>query len=151
MRKSMAVLLCCILLVGSVSCAAAQSVSCPEAHLILTVPDSWTSVPLYDSGEPDLCLLLKSSDQTLSVYVSDAGGLTPGAFEVFTGDETESGTVVFSGVEMDYVAGKNADGNYRIYTWLDERNQVQLYFLITGDLASSRKVIKRIMNSLEFE
>lgn len=151
MRKSMAVLLCCILLVGSVSCAAAQSVSCPEAHLILTVPDSWTSVPLYDSGEPDLCLLLKSSDQTLSVYVSDAGGLTPGAFEVFTGDETDSGTVVFSGVEMDYVSGENADGNYRIYTWLDERNQVQLYFLITGDLASSRKVIKRIMNSLEFE
>ena len=151
MRKSMAVLLCCILLVGSVSCAAAQSVSCPEAHLILTFPDSWPSVPLYDSGEPDLCLLLKSSDQTLSVYVSDAGGLTPGAFEVFTGDETDSGTVVFSGVEMDYVAGENADGNYRIYTWLDERNQVQLYFLITGDLTSSRKVIKRIMNSLEFE
>ena len=151
MRKSMAVLLCCILLVGSVSCAAAQSVSCPEAHLILTVPDSWTSVPLYDSGEPDLCLLLKSSDQTLSVYVSDAGGLTPGAFEVFTGDETDSGTVVFSGVEMDYVAGENENGNYRIYTWLDERNQVQLYFLITGDLTSSRKVIKRIMNSLEFE
>jgi hypothetical protein len=51
---------------------------------------------------------------------------------------------------MDYVAGESSEGNYRIYTWLDESNQVQLYFLITGELSSARKVIKRIMNSLEF-
>ena len=150
MRKALVVLVCVILLIGSVSCAAAQSVSCPEAHLILTVPDSWTSIPLFDSGDPDLCLILQGADQTLSVYVSDAGGLMPGAFEVYTGDETDSGTVVFSGIEMDYVAGESSEGNYRIYTWLDESNQVQLYFLITGELSSARKVIKRIMNSLEF-
>lgn len=151
MRKALAALLCGILLIGSVSCAAAQSVSCPEAHLTLTVPDSWTNIPLYDSGDPDLCLILQGADQTLSVYVSDAGGLMPGAFEVYTGDETDSGTVVFSGIEMDYVAGESSEGNYRIYTWLDESNQVQLYFLITGELSSARKVIKRIMNSLEFQ
>ena len=151
MRKALAVVLCVILLIGSVSCAAAQSVSCPEAHLTLTVPDSWTSIPLYDSGDPDLCLLLESDDQTLSVYVSDAGGLIPGAFEVYTGDETESGTDFFSGVEMDYVYGKNSEGSYRIYTWFDSRNQIQLYFLITGHTKSARKEIDKIMKNIEFE
>ena len=151
MRKVPAAFLCAVLLVCAVSGASAQVVSCPEAHLSMTVPDSWTVVPLYNSGDPDLCLLLQDEDISLSVYVSDAGGLLPDTFEVFTGDETESGTVVLGGVEMSYVAGKSSEGNYRIYTWLDRRNQVQFYFLITANQKASRKTIDRVMNSLEFE
>ena len=108
MRKVPAAFLCAVLLVCAVSGASAQVVSCPDAHLSMTVPDSWTVVPLYNSGDPDLCLLLQDENISLSVYVSDAGGLLPDAFEVFTGDETESGTVVFGGVEMTYVAGQTA-------------------------------------------
>ena len=151
MRKVLAAFLCFSLLICTFSCASAQVVSCPEAHLSLTVPDSWTVVPLYDTGDPDLCLLLEGQDISLSVYVADAGGLLPDAFEVFTGDETESGTVVLSGVEMTYIEGKSSDGNYTIYTWLDRRNQVQFYFLVTANLKASRKAISKIMNSLQFE
>ena len=151
MRKMMAAVLFVSLLCCAVSCASAQVVSCPQAHLILTVSDSWTVVPLPNTDAPDLCLLLEDRDITLSVYVADAGGLLPDAFELFTGDETESGTVVLGGMEMTYVAGKNAEGNYRIYTWLDRRNQVQMYFLVTGNLKASRKVIDEIMESLVFE
>ncbi len=151
MRKLIAALLSVCLLFCAVSCASAQTVPCPQAHLILTVPDSWTIVPLLDTDDPDLCLLLEDRDMTLSVYVADAGGLLPDAFELFTGDETESGTVVLDGREMTYVAGKSEDGQYRIYTWLDRRNQVQMYFLVTANLKASRKVIDEIMKSLEFE
>ena len=151
MRKVSSAFLGAILLACAVSCVSAQVVSCPEAHLSLTVPDSWTAVPLYDAGDPDLCLLLEDEDISLSVYVSDAGGLLPDAFEVFTGEETESGTVVFGGVEMTYVAGQSSDGNYRIYTWTDRRNQVQFWFLVTANRNASRKTIDRVMNSLEFE
>ncbi len=151
MRKLTAVLLCVLLLFCAVSCASAQTVSCPQAHLVLKVPDSWTVVPLLGAGDPDLCLLLEDRDMTLSVYVADAGGLLPDAFELFTGDETESGTVILGGREMTYVAGESDDGHYRIYTWLDRRNQVQMYFLVTANLKTSRKVIDEIMESLEFE
>ena len=151
MRKVLAAFLCVVLLLCAVSCASAQVVSCPEAHLSMTVPDSWTVVPLYGAGDPDLCLLLEDEGISLSVYVADAGGLLPDAFEVFTGDETESGTVVLSGVEMTYIAGKSSDGSYRIYTWLDRRNQVQFWFLITSNQKASRKTIDKIMNSIQFE
>ena len=151
MRKFGILILCVLLLAGMVSSAMAQEVSCPEAHLILTVPDSWTVVPVSGSDDPDLRLLLNGRDLTLSVYVADAQGLLPDAFEIFTGDETDSGTVIFGGVEMTYVAGKNRDGDYRIYTWLDRRNQVQLYFLVTAHLKSSQQVIDEVMNSIRFE
>ena len=75
----------------------------------------------------------------------------PEAFQVFTGDETETFTVTLSGVEMTCVAGENEEGNYRIYTWLDRRSQVQLWFLVTGNPKASRKVIEEIMDTLIFE
>ncbi len=150
-RKCLVLLLCAVLLTGLVSCALAQSVPCPEAHLTLTVPDSWKLVPLTPADDPDLCLSLKDKNISLSVYVVDAGGLLPDAFQVFTGDETESGTVTFGKKEMSFVAGNNDDGDYRIYTWLDRRNQVQFYFLITGHQKASRKTIEEIMKSLDFD
>ena len=52
---------------------------------------------------------------------------------------------------MAYVAGKNSDGDYRIYTWTDRRSQVQMYFLITARLKSSRQTIDEIMDSLRFD
>ena len=151
MRKCCVLLLCVLLLTGLVSCASAQTVSCPEACLILTVPDSWISVPLTEQDDPDLRLLLESEDISLSLYLADTGGLMPEAFQVFTGDETETFTVTLSGVEMTCVAGENEEGNYRIYTWLDRRSQVQLWFLVTGNPKASRKVIEEIMDTLIFE
>lgn len=151
MRRFLAFLLCVILLLGAVSCAWAQTVSCPEAHLVLTVPDSWKVLPLLGTDDPELRLLLDGKDLSLSVYVAENGGLAPDAFALFTGDETESGTVRLDGVEMAYVAGKNSDGDYRIYTWTDRRSQVQMYFLITARLKSSRQTIDEIMDSLRFD
>lgn len=151
MRGIPAVFLCFTLLICMVSCASAQVVSCPDARLKLSVPDSWVVVPLSDTDDPDLRLLLEDDGVSLSVYVADAGSLLPGVFDVFTGDETESGTVVLSGVEMDYVAGESRDGSYRIYTWLDRRNQVQFYFLVTAHQKKARETIDRIMDSLVFE
>ena len=151
MRKVPAAFLCVLLIVCAAACASAQVVSCPEAHLLLTVPDSWTAVPLYDAGDPDLCLLLEDEDISLSVYVSDAGGFMPDAFEIFTGDETESGTVVLGGVEMTYIEGNSRDGSYTVYTWLDRSNQVQFYFLVTANRKASRKTIDRVMKSIRFE
>lgn len=151
MRKTAAFLLCFLLLSAAVSGALAQSISCPDAHLVLTVPDTWISVPLTKADDPDLRLLLQSDDVTLSLYVSDAGGILPDAFQVFTGDETESGEIILGGMEMAYVFGENEGGEYRIYTWLDVRNQVQMYFLVTGHPKQSAKVIEEIMNTLVFE
>ena len=88
MRRFLAFLLCVILLLGAVSCAWAQTVSCPEAHLVLTVPDSWKVLPLLGTDDPELRLLLDGKDLSLSVYVAENGGLAPDAFALFTGDET---------------------------------------------------------------
>ena len=151
MRKCCSVLLCVLLLSGLVSCAAAQTVSCPEARLAFEVPETWISVPLTGQDDPDLCLLLEGPDVSLAVYAADAGGLLPDAFEVLTGDETESSVLTVSGVEITCVAGKNEDGEYRIYTWLDRRTQVQFWFLATGRSKDARKVIDGIMDSLVFE
>ena len=54
MRKAMSFLLCLFLFTGLVSAACAQTVSCPEARLILTVPDGWRTVPLSDLDDPEL-------------------------------------------------------------------------------------------------
>jgi len=150
-RKTLLFVLCLLaVLVLSVS-ACAQTVPCPEARIILTVPDTWTAVPRTDQDDPDLCLLLEGKDLTLYVYASDAGGFLPDAFQVFTGDETESSVVTLSGMEMTCVAGRSAEGDYRIYTWEDRRNQVQMYFLIISRPDASRKAIDDIMNSIVFE
>ena len=147
--KRLTGILLIVLLVFSLSAAMAQRVECATGGFSVKLPDHFVEEAV--SGDPDLCLLLQDENISLSVYVSDAGGLLPDAFEVFTGDETESGTVVFGGVEMTYVAGQSSEGNYRIYTWLDRRNQVQFYFLITANRKASRKTIDSVMNSLEFE
>lgn len=151
MRKNRLFYLCVLFTVCMVSCAAAMSVSCPDAHLVLTVPDSWTVVSASSAGDPDLCLLLEGEDVSLAVYVTDVNGVLPDSFQVWFGNETESGTDVRSGVRMNYVAGSSSDGDYRIYTWLDRRNQVQLYFLISGQSQAARKVIDTIMDSLAFD
>jgi len=150
MRKFRLFLLCSFLAVCLVSCALAQSVSCPEAHLVLSVPDPWTVIPLSAADDPDLRLLLEGGDLTLAVYVTDVGGILPDSFEVLLGNETESGTDVRSGKKMDYVAGTAEEGDYRIYTWLDQRNQVQLYFLIYGQPQAALETIIGILDSIEF-
>ena len=132
MRKWTVSLLCILLLCGSVSCSLAGPVAC-------------------SADDPDLYLLLEGDGISLSVYIADAGGLLPGAFQVFTGDETDSGTLTVQGVEISYVAGENSDGAYWIYTWTDRRSQVQMYFLITGRSKAARKVIDEIITTLEFD
>lgn len=151
MRRFVLILLCVILAAGSVSCALAQSVPCPDAHLILTVPDSWILIPFPDTEDPDLRLHLEGDDISLSLYVADANGLMPDAFQVLVGDETESGDILVGDVEISYVAGESADGEYRIYTWVDRRNQVQMYFLITGRSKTARQTIEEIIQTLVFE
>lgn len=151
MRKISAALFCVILLCFFASCAAAQTVPCPQAHLTLTVPDDWRVVPLTGAEDPGLCLLLENGDITLSVYVDDTGGLLPDSFQILTGDDTESTLVSYGGVQMTCVAGTGAEGTYRIYTWLDERDQVQFYFLITGSSRASRSLIEDIMGSVRFD
>ena len=150
MRKAMSFFLCLFLFTGLVSAACAQTVSCPEARLILTVPDGWRTVPLSDLDDPELCLHLDGGSVSLYIYAADTGGFLPG-FQVFTGDETESGDVTLSGRRMNYVAGSGAGGNYRIYTWQDRRDQIQLYFLIVSSPDASRNAIDRIMDSLVFD
>ena len=54
-------------------------------------------------------------------------------------------------MKMSYVRGEGSEGEYWIYTWLDRRNQVQMYFLVTGRQDAVRSVIEEIMNSLVFE
>ena len=115
MHKFRLFLLCSFLAVCLVSGALAQSVSCPEAHLVLSVPDPWTVVPLSPADDPDLRLLLEGNDLTLAVYVTDVGGVLPDSFEVWLGNETDSGTDMRSGKKMDYVAGTAVEGDYRIY------------------------------------
>lgn len=150
MRKKSVFFLCTLLLVCVVSAAAARTVYCPGARLTLTVPDDWQEVPLSGFEDPDLCLLLEGGDLSLSVYASEAGSLLPDAFQVFTGDETESFSVTLSGVEMTCVAGKAPEGDYRVYTWLDRSRQVQFWFLVTGPELPARSVIEGIMSTLVF-
>ncbi len=150
MRKALSFLLCLVLATGLVSSACAQTVSCPEARLILTVPDGWRTVPRSDVDDPELCLHLDGGDVELYVYAADSGGYLPD-FQVFTGDETESAVVTLSGRQMNYVAGSGYEGNYRIYTWQDRHTQIQLYFVIVSRPDASRKTIDRIMNSLVFD
>ena len=148
LRKTLPLLLCTILFICAVSGASAQTVPCPKAHLYLNVPDDWSLVTPSGNDDPGLCLLLGNGDITLSVYIDDIGG---DPFQIFTGDDTESSGVTYSGVRMTCVAGRSSEGDYRIYTWLDERNQVQFYFLIVGGSKASRGLIEDIMGSIVFE
>ena len=151
MRKFRIFLLCALLSLCLVSCALAQSVSCPEAHLVLSVPDPWTVIPLTAADDPDLRLLLEGDGMNLALYVTDVNGVLPDSFQVYLGNETDSGTDLRSGKQMDYVAGTAPEGDYRIYTWLDQRNQVQLYFLVSGRSPSAPEIIDTILDSMEFD
>ena len=151
MRRFCLILLCVFLAAGTVSCAFAQSIPCPDAHVILTVPDTWILIPFSESVDPDLRLYMEGDDISLALYVADVNGLMPDSFQIYVGDETESGDMTVGNVEISYVAGESEDGDYRIYTWVDRRNQVQMYFLITGRSKAARKVIDEIITTLEFD
>ena len=151
MRTFRKFFLCMLLALCLSSCALAQTVSCPEAHLVLSVPDPWTVIPLTAADDPDLRLLLEGDGVTLALYVTDVNGVLPDSFQVYLGNETDSGTDLRSGKQMDYVAGTATEGDYRIYTWLDQRNQVQLYFLVSGRSDAASPVIDAIMDSIAFD
>lgn len=150
MRKAFLFLLCLLPVISFSSVAMAQEIACPDAGLVLSVPDAWREVPLTGADDPELRLRLDGGAVSLYLYVSDSGDLLPDAFQVFLGDETESSVVTLSGRRMALVAGSGAEGDYRIYTWQDRRRQVQLYFLIVSRPDASRKTIDGIMDSIAF-
>ena len=146
--KRLTGLLLVLLLVFSLSAALAQRVECPVGGFSVTLPDHFVEVPV--SPGSDLCFYWHGNKLTVQSYAIYQGEVTE-TFEVLTGNETDSGTDLRSGKQMDYVAGTATEGDYRIYTWLDQRNQVQLYFLVSGRSDAASPVIDAIMDSIAFD
>ena len=152
MRKVPAAFLCAVLLVCAVSGASAQVVSCPEAHLSMTVPDSWTVVPLYNSGDPDLCFYWHGNKLTVQAYASYQGEVAGSdMFEVLTGSEIDSGYVNINGMNMLYSRTEEYGDVIISYTWMDRGNSVTMEFTYSAEESSVLKTVNSIINSIQFD
>lgn len=135
----------------AVSAAPAERVLCPVGGFSLDLPDSFVEQPL--SGDvPDLCFYWKSDRLSIQAYVLYLGEVAGSdLFQVLTGMETDSGTCVRGGVNMIYASGVDADGAYRLYSWMDRGNNVALYFYFMEGDASAPDLIEDIMGTISFD
>ena len=148
--KKCLIVLCAAWLGLPVLAAAEQSVSCPEAGILLAVPDSFTLAPLPEE-DPDLCLLLESRKMTVWLYVTFVGNVSSDSLpQVLTGDETDMGVRLLSGREVQYIAGTGEDFSYYTCCWMNGRDGVTLDFHYTGKTSKAMPVIEEILASLEW-
>ena len=131
--------------------ASAQTVSCPEAGMTLEVPDSYLLLP-GSPDEPELVLHMADQSMDLAVYVSFVGrNAGNDLFQILTGDELDYGSVQIGGVDMLYVRGRDDDGDYQMYSWLMDSDNVSVYFLWRGDEKKALRAVDDIMNSIVFD
>lgn len=117
----------------------------------MEVPDDFLELPISDQDDPDLKLLLENSDMTISVYVSySSGGGADVLFQVFSGNETESGSVPVGSRDASYVIWNEDSAACFLYTLTDQMNQIQLYFNSVGRPDLAREVVSSIIQSITF-
>ncbi len=151
MKRKLAFLLLLLLLPVCLSGASAQTFFCPEAAFTMTVPDDFVQLTISEADDPDLRLLLENPEMTLSVYVSfSAAGSPDDLFQVFSGNETESGSLLIDGREASYVFWNEGASSCFLYTLTDRTNQIQFYFFSTGRQDLAREVISAIIQSVVF-
>ena len=153
--KKLSAFLLSLLLLLCFTAARAQSFPCAAAGIVLDLPDSFTERPVSPGDDPDLVLKLRGRGMTVLGYVSYIGNMEADAylFQLFTGDETDSGEVVRGGVRMLYAMGVDSNGAYVMYTWIDpadSRKNVTLYFYYSENDPSSLTVAEEAMDSLVF-
>ena len=147
MKKMIAFLLFAVCLLCSVS-GLAQTVTCPSAGIMLTLPDNFTEIPRSPMDDPYMVVQYTDSATTLAVYVSYAGANN--SMMVLTGDELEFGPVLINGTQMQYARGLDEYGSWATYSWMRAQDAVQLYFVWTGNDEAALKLINDIMASIMF-
>ena len=145
-------LLCLVWMAFPAVSLASQSVTCPEAGLILTVPDDFEVVPLSPEDDPDLRLLLESKRLSVSVYVSFVGSaMTDPQSWVLTGDETDTGVRKLAGKKLVYVSGNSDGESYYTCFWLCRGSGASLDFRwIEKNAKKAKKTVEEILSSIEW-
>ena len=147
MKKLIASLLFLSCLLCAVS-GLAQTVACPSAGFVLTVPDSFNEIPHLPMDDQNLVLRYSDGSLDLAVYVSYAGANNP--FLVLTGDEIEYYPVTINGMNMQYARGLDEYGPYATYSWMRAQDAVTLCFVWYGSDDAALRVINDIMYSIAF-
>ena len=147
MKKLIASLLFVTCLLFAVS-GLAQTVTCPSAGVMLTLPDNFTEIPRSPMDDPNMVVQYTDGATTLTIYVSYAGGNN--SFMVLTGDELEYGPVIINETQMQYARGLDDYGPWATYSWMRAKDAVQLYFVWTGNDEAALKLINEIMASIVF-
>ena len=147
MKKRIASLLFVACLLFTVS-GLAQTVTCPSAGVMLTLPDHFAEIPRSPMDDPNMIVQYTDGATTLAVYISYAG--TNNSFMVLTGDELEYGPVLVNGTQMQYARGLDEYGPWITYSWMRAQDAVQLYFVWTGSDDAALKLISEIMASIVF-
>ncbi len=127
----------------------AQTVSCPDAGVTLTIPDSFNEIPHLPMDDRNLVLRYSDGSVDLAVYVSFAGSYNP--FMILTGDETDFGSVTINGMDMQYVRGNDGYSPYITYSWMRADNAVTLCFVWSGSDDTALRLINDIIYSAVFD
>ena len=151
MRRTAAVLMLAVLFCLLCCPALAQTVSCPVGGFSLSIPDHFVEQPL-SPGDPDLCFYWAGNKMQVIAYASYLGEVAGSdLFQVLTGSETDTGTIVMNGMNMLYATGTEGGADYLMYSWMDRGNNVTLYFYYPAGDASCIDTANRIMNSISFD
>ncbi len=151
MRRTAAVVILAVLLCLLLNTALAQTVSCPVGGFSFTLPDHFSEQPL-SRDDPELCLYWKGKKMSILAYASYLGEVAGSdLFQVLTGTETDSGSIVMNGMNMLYATGADGSTAYLMYSWMDRGNNVTLYFYYPEGDDSCLSSANRIMNSIAFD
>ena len=147
--KRLPAFLVLILVLVFVSSALAQSVTCVPGGFSLTLPDHFS--PIQDARQDDdLCFAWHSKALTIYGYATDMGRKlrAEDLFQVLNGTETDYGTLTINGQDMLYARGKDDQGAYALYSWMNGSTNVSLYFYYNAKNKNALLDIDDIIHSL---
>ena len=141
-----------LLLAALPALAADQEVTCETAHFTLLLPSSFSEAKPTRDDDPDLCFHYVSKSIEIQGYYSYVGKIRLKDLpQVYDGELSEYTPIKLNGREMLYAEGKDETGDYILYTWLDEVNNVMLCFLYRSGDKKAPKTIEKIMDSIVFD
>ena len=141
-------LLTAMLLLFSVAPALAQDAVCETGGFSLTLPDSFSPVPMQPSDDPELCFCWQGGNIIVQGFAVQMGKKVKlkDLFQILTEDVTEYGTLTINGKDMLYACGRDDYGPYYQYSWLNKGTRIDLYFYYEGKDPSS--TVREIIHSL---
>lgn len=134
----------------SLSVALAQRVECPVGGFSVKLPDHFVEEPA-DYGD-DFCFYWHGNKLKVYGYASYQGEVAGSdLFLVLTGNETDYGSTVINGMNMNYARTEEYGDVCITYNWMDRGNNVTLEFHYSADDTSVINTVNSIINSIRFD